>query len=109
MSFWEYNFYNDNFLQATLNELQSPQETIIQSDDFLLRYQSLVLQFNIAQHMLMPDKRLNIKCVAVFERFPLFNRQKDQEIYILSADVVANQKLVNRENSGKHKLGHIFI
>lgn len=93
----------DKYLQATMDYLQSPQETIIQSDDFLLRYQSLVLQFDIAKRMLLPGKRLHIKCVAVLERFPLFNRQKDQEIYLLSTDDVANQMLVNRKNSGKHR------
>lgn len=84
-----------------MDYLQSPYETTIQSGEFQLRYQSLVLQFTIVKHMLIHGKRLSIKCVAIFERFPSLNRQTFHDIHILSTDDVANQKLVNWKNSGE--------
>lgn len=84
--------------------LQLSHETTIQSDEFRLRYQSLVLQFTIVKHMLRHGKELSIKCQAVIEQFPFLNREKVREIYILSTDDVANQKLVNFKSSGKNQL-----
>lgn len=90
-----------------MDYLQSPYETTIQSGEFQLRYQSLVLQFTIVKKMLINGKRLSIKCVAIFDRFPSKNRQAYQDIHILSTDDVANQKLVNFKNDGKFK--YLFL
>lgn len=87
-----------------MDNLQPPQETTIQSDEFRLRYQSMVLQFTIAKRMLLNGKELSIKCLAVIEQFPFLNREKVREIYILSTDDVANQKLVNFKSSGKDQI-----
>lgn len=83
-----------------MDNMQPRHETTIQSDEFRLRYQSLVLQFTIAKNMLVHGKELSIKCLAVIEQFPFLNRKTVREIYILSTDDVANQKLVNWKSSG---------
>lgn len=91
-----------------MENLQPPHETTIQSDEFRLRYQSLVLQFTIAKQMLLHGKKLSIKCLAVIEQFPFLNRKNVREIHILSTDDVANQKLVNFKSSGKNQILYLL-
>lgn len=89
--------------QASPDYLQSPHETTINTDGFILRSRSVEIRFRIDKTRSAKSQGImKMKCLAKIEQFPTATREKTTKVFIMSAnDFLNNQKLINWRNSGE--------